>query len=173
MTFFRKHIDEENKYKELFHTYYSRVFMYIAKKIKSRENIMDISQNVFVHLWQYRNSLLKSNPEAIIFNTCNQEISKFIHATQKMPTQSLEADTDTKDNSPDFTIAIEKEQRIDNLHDIINLLPPIRQKILKMNKLEGLTQEQIALELKIPQHSVKHHVSEAMVFLKNNTTWEI
>ncbi|WP_153848421.1 RNA polymerase sigma factor [Sphingobacterium paramultivorum] len=174
MSFFRKHINnEEAKYKELFDTYHFRVFMYISKRIKSRENIMDISQNVFVHLWQYRKSLLISNPEAIIFNTCNQEISKFLHAVQKFPTESLMEDLQSKDNAQEpMTTEIEKVQQIDNLYNTINQLPPLRQKILKMNKIDGLTQEQISIELQIPHHTVKYHVSEAMLFLKRNTSFD-
>lgn len=174
MTFFRKHINhEEAKYKELFYAYHHRVFMFIARKVKDRESVMDITQNVFVHLWQYRNSLLKLNPEAIIFNTCNQEISKFYQSIQKLPTQPLNENFDPKDSSHDYmTIEMEKEQKIESLFDTINLLPPLRQKILRMNKLDGLTQEQIAIQLQIPHHTVKYHISEAILFLKNNTSTE-
>jgi len=170
MTFFKKHIkDDEIKYKALFYTYHHRVFMYIAKKVKGRENIMDITQNVFVHLWQYRKSLLESNPEAIIFNTCNQEISKFLNANQNMPVLFNE-NIECKDHAEELLeLKIENEQRIESMYNNIGLLPPLRQKILRMNKLYGLTQAQIALELQIPQHTVKYHVSEAMIFLKNNT----
>lgn len=175
MTFFRKNIDhDEARYRELVYAYHYRVFIYIARKVKGRENIMDISQNVFFHLWKYRKSVFVSNPEPVIFNTCNQEISKFFKASQ---IQQLSSDLDVQDHKDDSEEAISSkidgEERIRLVMEKIEELPALRKKIFTMNKLNGIAQKQIAVELQIPHHTVKYHIAEATLYLKDNTSLEI
>lgn len=169
MKFFSRHINnEEQRYKDIFEKYYTQVFMHIARKVTVRENVTDITQNVFSHLWEYRKSLDK-NTENIIFNTCNQEISKFFKAQQKSPiteVNSLDQKSDDADEQLINKLII--EDRLQTITKNIDSLPPLRKKIFTMNKLEGITQEAIADQLQIPQYKVKHHVSQAMLFLKNH-----
>lgn len=150
--------------------YYYRVYLYTGRKVEDKENIRDIAQNVFFHLWKYREQLVLQNPEAIIFKTCNQEISKFLKTAQREPFQSFKTETDrTDDFEEELQSQFIKEQRLTELEKSIELIiPPLRKRIFKMNKLESITQEEIALRLNIPKSTVKHHISQAMMFLKNH-----
>lgn len=169
VNFFSKHIDiEENRYKELFYAYYYRVYLFAARRVSGKENVSDIAQNVFFHLWKYRKDLILQNPEVIIFNTCNQEISKFYKTAGKQPLFN-KTEIDPADTSIEELQSVhKKEHLLSELEKSIELIVPyLRRKIFKMNKLQGITQEQIAISLNIPKRTVKHHISEAMIFLKN------
>ncbi|MCT2561827.1 sigma-70 family RNA polymerase sigma factor [Chryseobacterium herbae] len=171
MKFFSRHISiEEDRYKDLFYSYYYRVYLHTARRVSGKENVRDIAQNVFVHLWKYRKDLMLQNPEAIIFNSCNQEISKFLKGVEKQPLSSSTTETDYADDSDEQLIfKLKKENRLVELEKSIELIiPPLRRKIFKMNKLEGVTQQQIAVLLDIPKSTVKRHIAEAMMFLKNH-----
>lgn len=169
MISFRSHITpEENTYKKFFHQYNQLVFSHIKKKIKNEDDIMDVLQDVFIHLWEYRQSLYAGNNENIIFNTCNQKIANFYRNEDKsLDNESVIANhADT--SGEDLKSAKKKEKRLENIEESIELLiPPIRKKIFKMNKLEGISQEQIAIQLNISKRTVKYHIAEAMTFLRN------
>ena len=168
--FFSKHINtEENKYKELFYTYYYRVYLFAARRVSGKENVRDIAQNVFFHLWKYRKDLMLENPEAIIFNTCNQEISKFYKTAGNLPLFNDTTADLVDTSSEELQSANKKEHLLTELEKSIDLLiPPLRRKIFKMNKLEGSTQQQIAIYLNISRRTVENHISEAMIFLKTH-----
>ncbi|MBT2559838.1 sigma-70 family RNA polymerase sigma factor [Pedobacter sp. ISL-68] len=169
MISFRSHITtEENTYKEFFHQYNQLVFSHIKKKIGNEDDIMDVLQDVFIHLWEYRHSLYSINIENIVFNTCNQKIANFYRNENKsFENESLianHADTSIQD----LISAKKKEKRLKKIEENIELLiPPIRQQIFKMNKLEGITQQQIAVQLNISKRTVKYHIAEAMAFLRD------
>ena len=47
----------------------------MKKYIHGKDDIEDVVQDVFVHLWKYKNSL-GTNREAIVYKTAKQEIAK-------------------------------------------------------------------------------------------------
>ncbi|WP_165852215.1 sigma-70 family RNA polymerase sigma factor [Chryseobacterium pennae] len=152
-------------YKIIYNTYQQRVFSYVAGRITDRNDILDISQNVFVHLWQYRKSLGGSNTENIIFKTCNQEIFNFLAAKTKQPINV--AYYDKADDSLDLLHdKIEKEELLKTVEENIELLPNPRRQIFTMHKLNGVSQEQIADQLNLSKKSVKKQIAKAMIFLK-------
>jgi RNA polymerase sigma factor (sigma-70 family) len=166
--FFSRHINiEEARYKDLFYTYYYRVYLHTARRVSGKENVRDIAQNVFFHLWKYRKDLMLQNPEAIIFNTCNQEISKFYKISEKQPLYNDTGADPTDTSSEELQWVNQKEYLLTELEKSIeHIIPPLRRKIFKMNKLEGITQEKIAVLLNVSKRTVENHISEAMIYLK-------
>ncbi len=157
----------ENMYKMIYNTYKDRIFYYISGRMKDRNDARDITQNVFVHLWQYRDLLGGSNTENIIFKTCNQEIADFLTAQNRNPT-STSYDDQTDDSIEALNLKMEKEHLLIALEANIDLLPPTRKQIFTMNKLEGIKQEKIANELNLSKKGVKKQIEKAMTFLRSN-----
>lgn len=159
---------EEHSYRTLLHQYESFLFLLISKKIQKREDSKDVLQNVLIHLWEYRKSLTNSNIEAILIKTCTQKIAEYYRKNSKFRTSEL-SEIQHSDNSNDDLIKLEeKEEHIFALELALeDLIPPIRREIFKMNKLQGITQEQISIDLNIPKRTVEHHISQSLTFLKN------
>lgn len=106
-----KNHSAEDMYKVIYNTYRHRVFNYLSVKVHDRNDIRDIMQNIFVHLWQYRDSLGGSNTEKIIFKTCNQETANFFQK-HKHHLNRQELLDDTEDHSDDqIQLLMEKEQQ--------------------------------------------------------------
>lgn len=170
MKFFGQHISaEENAYQKFFHQYNHQVSSYISRKIKKREDVKDVAQDVFIHLWEYRGSLYSGSVENIIFKTANQKISEFYRLKEKQHFYE-ETNIDYADNSyEELKSKKQKEYNLTELEASIALIiPPLRRQIFRMNKLDGMTQEQIALQLSMPRSTVKNHILKAMDFLKNH-----
>ncbi|REC61829.1 hypothetical protein DRF65_13915 [Chryseobacterium pennae] len=159
--------DPEYMYRIIYDTYKDRIFFYIAGRIKDRNDVLDIFQNVFVHLWQYRHDLGKKNTENIIFKTCNQEIVDFIKNKYKNPTTSSYSDR-PDDSSEALNDKLQRETLLQSVESNINMLPAARKQIFTMYKLNGISQQQIADELNMSKKGVKKQIEKAMVFLRNN-----
>lgn len=167
MKFSGKHINaEENAYAAFFQQYNDQVFSIIERKINKNEDIKDTLQEVFIHLWEYRQSL---DTENIIFNTCNQKIAEFYRKKGKQPL-SDSIISDRPDTYPqERKSRKEKEQRLTELETVIELIiPPLRKKIFKLNKLEGIPQWQIAQQFNMSKSAVENQISKAMNFLKKH-----
>lgn len=159
---------EENAYQKFFHQYNHQVSYYISRKIVKKEDVKDVVQDVFIHLWEYRRVIYAANIENIIYKTANQKISEFYKRKEKQHFYQ-ESDVQFADTSfEDLKLKKQRDHYLTELEASISLIiPPIRMQIFKMNKLQGITQKQIAVELNIPLRTVEHHISEAMIFLRN------
>ena len=158
---------EEQNYYTLLHKYYPLIFSLIYNKINNREDVLDVFQNVIIHLWEYRSRLDSNNNESIVKKTCLQEISHFYKKTKRIQiTDLLLEQFDTA--AEDMILAEEKEQSIARIEKAIEeLFPPLRKTIFKMNKLDGITQEKIASNFNISKRTVEKHISQSMIYLKN------
>ncbi|WP_454045093.1 RNA polymerase sigma factor [Chryseobacterium sp. Marseille-Q8038] len=158
---------EEQSFRNHLQKFRPLLLSIISKKIKERDDIKDVFQNVHIQLWINRARLNTKDVEAIVVNVCNQKIADFYRKNvQRLKHSALDEDLSLiESDSPDYEI---KEQQLSNLEIAIDdLIPPIRQKIFKMNKLEGITQENIAVELNIPKRTVKYHIQQSLLFIKN------
>lgn len=166
MDFFKHKENDEHLFKEFFLKYNRIVFLFISRKIGDRDDVMDVTQNVFIHLWKYRKVLNDENIERIVFKTCNQEISSFFRGRRGDYQDSFDLNTISDKSQEDAEERILKEKRISELYNKIELLPDKRKKIFVLNKIDKFTHEQIAIELNISKAAVSKQVGKAMLFLK-------
>jgi len=151
----------------IYDTYWNRIFAIVSRKVKDRDDILDIMQNIFFHLWIYRKSLTQKNSESIIIKTCSQEISNYFSQQKKLPyTSEIENVQLSDDSEEQLQTILEEEEQLELLKINIELLPTRRQKILTMNKIEGITQENIANNLNLSPTAIKKQISKAIAFLR-------
>jgi RNA polymerase sigma-70 factor (ECF subfamily) len=55
-----------------------------------------------------------------------------------------------------------------NLQNLIEQLPEQQQRIFQFSKMEGLTNDEIAVKLKISKRTVENHLYRAVSFLKEH-----
>ncbi|MFC3356020.1 sigma-70 family RNA polymerase sigma factor [Sphingobacterium zeae] len=156
-------------FQQIYETYWNRMFAMVARKVKDREDVFDIMQNIFFHLWLYRNSLTQQNTESVIIKTCVQEISTYYTSLKRQPLPSERCTIQVKDDSVEQLQAkLDKEKELELLKLNIEQLPPTRRKIFTMNKYEGITQEKIASNLNLSPKAVKKQIEKALIFLREN-----
>ena len=158
--------DEADFFKAVLEKYNKAVFSFVAYRVRNREDVLNVMQNVFIHLWKYRNDL-DSRTESIIFKTCTQEIFK--HYKKEHPnTVSIEdLEIQLVDNSEEeLNLLLERERLFDSLFAVLNLVPDRRRQIFMMNKLEGKTEKEIAIEMDLSKSAVRNQISKTILFLK-------
>lgn len=159
---------EEQEYYMLLHKFHPLIIALIYKKINNRDDVLDVYQNVIIHIWQYRSKLDSKNIEGVIIKTCLQEIAHFYRNAKRAQTNDLLPLDHSDTTLDDVLIAEKKEQILLEIEKAIEeLFPPLRRKIFKMNKLDGITQEKIATNLNISKRTVEQHISKSIIFLKN------
>lgn len=172
MNFFKGSENEQYLFKEFFLKYNRRVFLFLSSKIANRDDVMDVTQNVFIHLWKYRKDLNNDNVEKIIFKTCNQEISSFYLVKNKQNFYENDVDLNniSDETQENLDLMLLKEQKISDIFTWVDMLPDKRKKIFIMNKVEKITHEQIAIEMSMSKAAVSKQITKAMLFLKQKLT---
>lgn len=138
----------------------------MKKYIHGNEDIEDVVQEIFVHLWKHRRSLDK-NIEAIVFKTAKQEISNF-YRKNKMSFSDIEENICYAHKEEENTEEEDMSYQSKKIEDLLTLLPEKSKSFFLQHKIEGLSYSQIAKENSISKNAVAKHVNKVLLYIKTH-----
>lgn len=147
----------------LYWRYYEVVYRNILKLTKDPLVSEDILQEVFIRLWEKRQDINFEQPVVnwIFVISFNLSID---YTRKKLREQELHRKLLADTNAiPQGGSVYEDYYHL--LKRAIEQLSPQKQRIIKLCKLEGMTYEEAAAEMKISRHTVKEYLSAAMASL--------
>ena len=150
----------------LFKQYYAPLVVYACKYVTDMDIAREIVQDFFVRLYEKRQSLsidtsVKSYLYRSVYNCCINYINQ--RSIQDKHLKSIILEHDEEENLESEMNTVELQQRI---FDVINTLPAKCQRIFKMNRLEGLKNEEIASKLNLSKRTVETQISKALKILR-------
>lgn len=158
---------DEAAYEMLFNEYYQMLTIFANRYLKDIETAKEIVQDLFVHLYEKRESLtINSSLKSYLFRSTHNRCINFINA-QKIRTKYAEhvvKTTDIQENS--LEQEVNKSELEHALFIAISDLPPKCQSIFKMNRFEGLSNGEIAEKLKLSKRTVETQISKALKILR-------
>jgi len=158
-----------NSFKEIYSAYKHRVYFFVAKYVSDDEDIEEIVQDVFMHVWKYASqNNSDSQNEAIIFKSAKQEISHF-YRKRKMIFVPLEnsQEIDAEENS-DIEKKLQQEDQLKKIEVLLDQVPEKSREFFIKNKIQNLSLFTIAQENDISKTAVEKHVNKVLKFLRTN-----
>lgn len=148
----------------LFLQYHPRVVSFLKGFIQNEEEALDMAQDIFIKIWINRLSLDIRSLKAYLFqmarnmvydyyrkNTCYHEYESYEKLT--LLSDSPEEDIYAKELSLLIDISIDN-------------MPEQRKRIFKMSRFKGLSNDEIAQNLKISKRTVENHITQALADLR-------
>jgi RNA polymerase sigma-70 factor (family 1) len=147
--------------------YWKKVYGHAVSYVKSPQRSQEITQDIFVKLWQRRDELtaiehFKSWLFILSRNYIISAIRKKLRETSLAPDQDMLELT----NQPDQQL--QYKEVYNYIQKGIDSLPPMRQQVFRMSRMEGLSHEEIALKLGIARNTVKQHIVLALNTLREH-----
>lgn len=163
-------------FEDMYREYHVKVYFYVHKFIQDTKDIEDVVQNVFIHLWNYREKIDSETPlQAILFKASKQEIALWYR--KHRPTYSLEEDR-VKENVETLLEndreTLWQSEKMTEILQLIEQLPERRRTIFKLNKLEEKSYGDIALAMNMTTSAVANQISKTLKYLRyhlNNYFW--
>jgi len=159
--------NDKNAINELYESYSRRLYNFAFSYLKTEEDTLDVIQNVFINLWEKRESIKSdTNLEAYIFTIAKNGIislfrkkiseKKYLEHLQKT---AIVAE-DNLDDKYDYDLLN------DRIRKLIDELPEQRRRVFLMSKEDGLGNKEIASELNISVKTVEDHKAKAKKFIR-------
>ena len=154
--------DNEHAFKQLYQAYYIRVVTFITGIIKKHDIAKDLAQDVFVNLWINRKTLdaTRSLQNYIFVSSRNAAIN-YLKKEMVFSSEPLEAQADVSTGNMVEDTFFAKEIAL-LIEMVVSEMPEQRQRIYRMNREQGLSNEEIADRLGISKRSVENQVSLAL-----------
>jgi len=155
---------DEDALQELMRRYYDRLGEFAHTLLRRRDLAEEAVSNVLISIWRRRESLVvKTSVRSYLFAAVGNQSLNLRKSQQPDDTVWLDDEmarslADIRRTESDILYR-ELHRDIDNL---IRLMPPQRQLIFRMNRLEGLRYWEIAEALAISESTVQNHMVQAV-----------
>jgi RNA polymerase sigma-70 factor (ECF subfamily) len=154
--------------RRVYECYQERIYLYVLRLTKSREIAEEVVQDVFIKVWTKRHkidtqycfsSFLFRVAHNHTINVLKRSSYEKIAKDKISKTSSFSVD-DTEDN------LIYKEY-LNLLRKAIDQLPPRRKVIFNLSRQQGVSHDEIALEMGISKNTVKSQLVKATKYIKS------
>lgn len=154
------------QFKTIFDTYYNPLCNFCYKYLKDEGDVEDVVQEVLVKLWQNKEKIhLQKDVKFYLFTSVKNKAIELIRSRKRkgeilqtlIPEKNYE---DPVGEEVDSTILKEK------LYNSIRQLPPKCQEIFVLNKVNGLTYNEISEDLNISPKTVDNQMRRAFKLLR-------
>lgn len=152
---------DEPAFAELYNRYWLELYDAAYKRLKNKEQVEDIIQDVFVKLWIRRAELHIENPQSYLHTAIRFRVFNYLerdasHASFFEPFEEMALSTDRTDGK-----VLEKEL-LDLVYSYIETLPAKRKEIFLLHLKENLSTKEIAERLHLSQKTVQNQLGTAM-----------
>jgi RNA polymerase sigma-70 factor, ECF subfamily len=149
--------------------YCHRLYGFVFRYLKNREDTEEIVQEVFLKIWEARQridsySSFDSFIFTIAYNSTITLLRKRITEQKYLGNLKLRLEISS---TPDLIDEIQFKELDERVHTLINRLTPRQQEIFRLSRDERLTHDQIAQKLNISANTVKNHIVATLAFLKS------
>ncbi len=151
---------DSESFNEMYSHYFTNVYSFSYKFLKSKELAQECTQLTFIKVWERRVQLNSDlNFKSYLFTICKNCILKTIEKAarenklKEMILRELKKDREESFNTDD----LEKVAQ-----EALDQLPPQRQIIFKLCKIEGQSYKEVANNLGISDGTVRDHIFKAV-----------
>lgn len=150
-------------FNELYWKYHKAVYCNSLKLTKDASAAEDIVQEVFIRLWQKRESIdaNKSISGWLFIISYGKSVNWF-----KRKLLEIRVQKELLLSNPEEEISAVYNLQIEVLEKAMNQLSPQKRRVFELCKLHGKSYEEAAAELNISRHTVKEYISLALSAIK-------
>ncbi|MCY4779146.1 sigma-70 family RNA polymerase sigma factor [Sphingobacterium sp. UT-1RO-CII-1] len=159
--------DNAEAFKELYARYKEAVFISVKRRVPDAEEARDVTQEVFIYLWDNRRKLKQlEHFESWLYAIIrNKVISAYRKHSIRVRNEQLLANLVEHLEWDSETMVIAKELE-GKIADIISTMPETMQNCYRLSKKEGLDNHEIAKLLNVSEKTVRNNKYEVSKKLK-------
>lgn len=157
---------DNQAFDELFRDYFPKIKKFLLGFLKNESEVEDLSQDVFVKIWQNRLALTEvDNINAYLYCAARNTLYNYIERSQRYKVASIAytMDIPTTDQIEEMLMVKDMEKLIGHT---VDQMPPQRKTIYNLSRKKHCSNEEIAIRLNISKRTVEGHISAALADLR-------
>ena len=160
--------DDEQAFRELYDRYWYKMYVVAHRKLRRKEVAEELAQELFVMLWQKRDSLRILNLPAFLGITLKNLMVDYIrrnileeHYLDQLR-QFFPVETFTT------TETVQLNELTEAIQNTLAQLPEKTREVFILRRFEQLSIREIAQRLELSEKAIEYHLSRSTTFLRQN-----
>ena len=164
---------DERAFGKLYMLYFPRLYSFALKIVQDSALAKDVVQNVFISLWESRNSFQYNHPESFLYKMVRNASLNYIRHVKVIDNLKIKAKAqflgeelyhiDMVGNQP--YVLIEKEMQ-EKVMEVMGILPEKCRAVFLLSRIDELKNHEIAGQLGISIKTVEKHISKALIIFR-------
>ncbi|WP_138994514.1 RNA polymerase sigma-70 factor [Larkinella sp. C7] len=160
--------DDEQAFRELYDRYWYKMYVVAHRKLRRKEVAEELAQELFVMLWQKRDSLRILNLSAFLGITLKNLMVDYIrrnileehYLDQLRLFFPVETFTTTE--------TVQLNELTEAIQNTLAQLPEKTREVFILRRFEQLSIREIAQRLELSEKAIEYHLSRSTAFLRQN-----
>ena len=160
--------DDRVAFYNIYERYSKRLYGFVLRYIKLKEDAEEIVQVVFLKIWESRNKIdAYTSFESFLFTIAyNTTISLLRKRTNEKKYLDHLKSLQNPVNSYNLIDEIHFNELNDRVQSLLDDLTPRQKEIFQLSREEGLSHDEIAKKLDISINTVKKHMANTLAFFR-------
>jgi RNA polymerase sigma-70 factor (ECF subfamily) len=161
---------DDHAFRQLFERYVKRVYQFVYNHIKDKTEAEDITQNVFIRIWEKKEMIDPNRSfEGFIFTIAYRLLIDYYRANaRRFGVDPMDGFAETTLQSTLHTDDLVHHHQLESLYQQALLsLPPKRKEIFLLSRHNGLSNREIAEKMGISVKTVESQMTAALGFLRD------
>lgn len=157
---------EETAFAELYDRYSAPVYQYIKKFVHSTDLAEDLTQEIFIKIWQCKSKLteVRSIRAYLFIMARNHTLNSLKKALRSDVAMSEVLNSFVEERNETEEHLLSKEYH-EYLEKALNALPSRTREVFKLCRQQGKSYDEVAVALGISRNAVKNHMVGSMKIL--------
>lgn len=156
----------EIEFKNLFDKHYNSIKSFIFYKIGDIDLAEDIAQETFVKFWESKEKVIPETAKTYLYTIANNLMLNHIkHGKVVLQFEQKQYKKDGEvETNPEYKMELEEFQK--TLDKTINMIPEKSRTVFLMNRIDGLTYNEISERLNVSVKAIEKRMSKALGILR-------
>ncbi len=161
---------DESAFERLYRGYWAKVYHYAGLFIHNPSEQEDLTQQVFLKIWEIRDSLDEDRSlDGLLFIiTRNLTFNTYRKSLNQEAVRRAEELSGEYAASHDVSASLEAKSLESYIGQLVACLPPRQSEAFLLSRVEGLTYKEIANKMNISVKAVEKNIHLALKFIKSN-----
>ncbi|TDB62807.1 sigma-70 family RNA polymerase sigma factor [Arundinibacter roseus] len=139
----------------MYREYWHPLYIFALAKTHDKDIAEELIQDLFVQLWEKRNELNISHLRGYLFACARNRIIDYYKDSI-----FLELEKATDSIAPDYPLFLEELET--QIQETLGSLSPKTREIFLLNRFEGQSAREIAIQLELPVRTVEYHITQGL-----------
>jgi len=155
-------------FSSFFHIHYRPLCYFAAQLVGSHPDAEDIVKDTYVKLWQKHTDFeTAQNIKAFLYISVRNACLNFLRHIQVKESSRKELMYLEENKGEELVLnQMIRAELMQEIYTEIEKLPEKRRQVFKLSYLDGLKNDEIAVQMNISIHTVKEHKGKALQFLR-------
>jgi len=157
----------KDAFHQLFSMYAPKIHSFAFSYLKNKDDAEELLQEIFLKLWEIRSTLdCDKNIKSLLFKICINLVYDFIKRRNIENAYLTFVGQNDQSKADSTWQEVIYQDMLLNLNKLVETLPDQRKLIFRLSKEEGLTNDEIAVRLKLSKRTVENQLYRAISFLR-------